>query len=378
MSILRPKTVSLDTSTWGLLAKEQSLEARHIRGILSSGDIIPFFTDTVLRELFAHENNDIVEARLEMIRRLPFVTYLRGCGNHASIGWLLDLRETEIAVIRDLAGASAKEVLEKARGQIEYQFCSGDDFFQRFHEEWKITRLLAPSFRANTPEITALTQFPLPGVDLSQKIPSASDEVSFRSFEDFRHLVLNHYEWLVQKLRIDGDKAIKNPEQTAASFLHEICANMENIFDSREDILEKILAEAGVERTRLPPKPTIDDIGFESIFIGYLKTHERRLNLPFGSLKQFICQEQVPSWLVWKEVARAIRRLRKSEASSFNDKLMLPFALYLDGVEVDKRIRNCVREAAPSDPLMGIVNDRVFRRKTLEDLAATLKKIAGS
>jgi hypothetical protein len=163
MSIFRPKIVSLDTSTWGLIAKVQSSEAREIRAILSSGDIIPFFTDTVLRELFAHENNDIVEARLEMIRRLPFVTYLRGCGNHACVGWLLDLRETEIAVIRDLSRATANEVLEDVRGLIVDQFCSGDDFFQRFHEEWKFIRLLAPSFRANTPEITALTQFPLPG-----------------------------------------------------------------------------------------------------------------------------------------------------------------------------------------------------------------------
>lgn len=201
MSIFRPKIVSLDTSTWGLLAKDQSAEVRRIHSILCSGDIIPFFTDTVLMELFAHENNDVVEARLEMIRRLPFVTFLRGCANHASVGWLLDLRETEIAVIRDLSRATANDVLENVRGQIVDQFCSGDDFFQRFHEEWMGTRLLAPSFRAHTPEIATLTQFPLPGVNLSQKIPSDSDEVSFRSFEDFRRLVLNQYEWLEQKIR---------------------------------------------------------------------------------------------------------------------------------------------------------------------------------
>lgn len=248
----------------------------------------------------------------------------------------------------------------------------------RYASPLSVTPEGAPSRTSRSSNLQKHFYTPLPGVNLSQKIPPASDEVSYRSFDDFRQVVFNQYEWLVQKLRIDGDKAIKKPEQTAASFLHEICADMKNVFDSGDDILEKLLAEAGVERSRLPLNPTIDDISFETIFIGYLKTHERRLNLPFGTLKQFIRQEQVPSWLVWKGLTRAIRRLRKAEASSFNDKLMLPFALYLDGVEVDKRIRNCVREGAPSDPFMGIVNERVFHRKTLKDLAASLKKIAGS
>lgn len=378
MALFRPKIVSLDTATWGLLAKDQTPETQRIHRIFSSGKVIPFFTDTVLMELFGHGNDEVVKTRIAMIRRLPFVTFMKGCANHASVGWLLDLREAEMLAIRDLPEANTQDVLERVRGQIADQFCSGADFCQRYLDEWIGTRALAPFIATETAEVATLAQFPLPGVDLSARIPTSPDDVKYRSLEEFKNHVASQYEWLVHKFKTDGDKGIKDPERAAASFLREICDDMERILDTGEDIMERLLAQAGVERSRLPQKATIDDVSFEGIFISFFKTHERRLGLPPGTLKQFVRQEQVPSWIVWREVARTIRRLQKAEASTLNDKQMMPFALYLDGVEVDKRIRHCIREAVSSDPLMKIVDARVFRRKNLTDLANQLEKIAGS
>lgn len=376
MALLRPKIVSLDTATWGLLAKEQTPETQRIHRILSSGELIPFFTDTVLMELFGHGNDEVVTARITMIRRLPFVTFLKGCANHASVGWLLDLREAEILAIRDLPEPTAQNVLERVRGQIADQFCSGADFCQRYLDEWMATRALAPLIGAETAEIATLAQFPLPGVNLNDKIPTSPDGVKYRSLEEFKNHVASQYEWLAHKFRTDGDKGIRDPERAAANFLREICDDMEMIYDDSVDITERLLTQAGVERSRLPPNPTIDDVGFEGLFTSYFKTHERRLGVPPGTLKQFVRQEQIPSWIVWREVARTIRRLQKAEASTLNDKMIMPFALYIDGVEVDKRTRHCIREAVPSDPLMKIVDSRTFRRKNFTDLGNQLEKIA--
>ena len=378
MSLFHPKIVSLDTATWGLLAKDQTPDTLRIQRIFSSGEVIPFFTDTVLMELFGHGNDEVVETRMSMVRSLPFVTFMKGCANHASVGWLLDLREAEMLSIRDLPEANAQEVLKRVRGQIADQFCSGADFCQRYRDEWMATRTLAPFIATETAEIATLAQFPLPGVNLSDKIPASPEGVKYRSLEEFKNLVARQYEWLAHKFKTDGDKGIKDPERAAASFLREICDDMDMIFDNSGDITEMLLTQAGVERSRLPPNPTIDDVGFEGLFILYLKTHERRLGLPRGTLKQFVRQEQVPSWIVWREVARTIRRLQKAEASTLNDKMIMPFALYIDGVEVDKRIRHCIREAVSFDPLMKIVDSRVFRRKNLTDLANQLEKIGES
>jgi len=378
MEIIRPKIVSLDTATWGLIAKEQSLAVDRINRIFWSGAVVPFFMDTVIMELLAHGNDNVVKSRIAMIRRLPFVHFMKGCPGHAGVGWLLDLREAEMAVIRDFPNAKSEDVLNIVRSQVTSQFCAGAEFCDRYYSEWMNTRQLAPLFTSETPEIAAFTQFPLPGVNLRDKIPASSEEIDYRSFEEFENIVCGQHKWLTHKLKTNGDEKINDPEKAAAKFLREICDDMKGILDGRGDITEALLAQAGVERSRLPPKPTIDDVGFEYTFVGHLQTHERRLKLPQGTLKQFVRKEQLPSWIVWREVSRAIRRLPKAEASSLNDKMIVPFALYLDGVEVDKRIRNCIREASSTHPLMKITDAHVFRSKPLKALADHLESIAAS
>lgn len=86
-------------------------------------------------------------------------------------------------------------------------------------------------------------------------------------------------------------------------------------------------------------------------------------------------QEQVPSWIVWREVDRAMKRLQKAEASSLADKWMVPFALYVDGFEADKRVCHCIRDALPSHSLLKTVHDHVFRRRNLEDLGEKLEAL---
>jgi hypothetical protein len=126
----------------------------------------------------------------------------------------------------------------------------------------------------------------------------------------------------------------------------------------------------------LPHNPTIEDVGYEAMFVGHFRTHERRLNLPPGTLKRFVRQEQVPSWVVYREVDRMMKRLQKAEGSSLGDKWVVGFALYLDGLEVDQRVYHCIRQASKSHPLMRTVESRVFRRKSLSDLAMILERIA--
>ncbi len=141
------------------------------------------------------------------------------------------------------------------------------------------------------------------------------------------------------------------------------------------DVLDNILEMCGVERSRLPHKPTIADIGYEAHFVGTLKIHERRLKLRPGTLHQFVRQDNVPSWVVWREVDRAVKRLAKAEGSSLNDKMILPFALYVDALEVDKRIMDCVRQSAPRSALVQQIQPRIFRRKKLADLITKLESL---
>jgi len=375
--MFKPKLVSLDTSSWDLLTKQQSAACGRIQKVFASGSVIPFFTSTHLEELMQHGNQSVVEARQMMLRRLPFVTYLRGRNSgHGDVGWLLDLREAEFDVLCEQPQATAEIVVEQVRQRVANRFRSGAELCDRNVAQWRWHRQLAPALLADTPEVASLAQFSLPGVNLKQKVPATSGDLEVRTVEEIREHFAGQFEWLVTKLANDGDPKLINHEQVAANYLREIVDDMTPLLEGAGDLLEKLLAQSGVERSRLPPNPTIEDVGYEAHFIGTLRVHERRLNLPPGTLKKLVRQEQVPSWIIFRELDRTSKRVRKAEASSLADKWMAPFALYLDGFEADKRVVHCFREALLSHPLVPAAYQRIFRRRSLADLADKLEALA--
>jgi hypothetical protein len=373
----RPKVVCLDTASWDLLTRKQTCAAQRIFDLFKSGSIIPFLTSTHLDELMQHGDRAVVDSRQAFLRRLPFVAYIQGRYGEGEVGWLLDLCELEMGVLCDSHDGTAESVLEAVRGRVVNRFCSGSELYDQNIDYWEAHRFLEPAFR-NTPEVASLAQFTLPDVNLRQKIPGPSDSVTFRTFDEARQLVGGRLDWLVAKLKTDGDPRLKNHERVAAKHLTEILEDLEPLLTSGGDVVGKMLSQFGVERSRLPPSPTIDDVGYETTFIGHLRVHERRLGLPPGTLKQFVSQDQVPSWIVWRETDRAMKRLRKAEASSLADKWMLPFALYIDAFEADKRVCNCVREAETSHPLLKRVQKNLFRRRSVEELDDKLTALAAN
>src|SRR5439155_24616285 len=68
--------------------------------------------------------------------------------------------------------------------------------------------------------------------------------------------------------------------------------------------------------------------------------------------------------------------LKKAEGSSLNDAMIVPFALYIDAVEVDKRVFHCVQQRRSRHPLMDRVVARLFCSKGLRDLASKLETMA--
>jgi hypothetical protein len=151
-----------------------------------------------------------------------------------------------------------------------------------------------------------------------------------------------------------------------ASVLHEM----------EGDFFENLLSSGGIERDRLPPDPTYGDAIYEATFVPALGVHERRLNLPPGTLRQFVRQDRVPSWIVWRQTDQAMKTLKKAEGSSINDAMIVPFALYIDAVEVDKRVFHCVQQRRSRHPLMDTVFARLFCSKGLGDLASNLEAMA--
>lgn len=380
--ILSPKLVALDTATWGLLASENSEDVHRIFRTFESGVIIPFFTSIHLSELTQHGGDEVLKKRIQMLRRLLFVSYIKATDPGDIVGFLLDLHEREIQALLHEPTLSVDEVANRVRPKVADGFCSGSDLCNQLEDQWLSWRaLFAKDVLRKNAETASITHFPLPGVNLDEKIPNLSEGIEIRSKEEAVRFFQDRIPWPVEKLKVDGDKYFREtPDEeeayrVAASFLQECYEDIVPLMDDPANFLEKLLEQAGVERGRLSENPTIGEVGEEATFMEYLKTHERRLNLPAGTIKNFVRREFLPSWIVRILVDQKIKKMQRAEGSSLNDKFMIPFAMYLDAFEADKRICDCVRRASKEHPFMATVNQRIFRRGSMTELAGRLEAL---
>lgn len=86
----------------------------------------------------------------------------------------------------------------------------------------------------------------------------------------------------------------------------------------------------------------------------------------------------IPSWIVWREVDRAMKNFPKAAASNLNDKSIIPFALYVDGLECDKRVRDLVKQATKRHALLGVVAKKLLGRTSYASLMQQLEQIAAA
>ena len=139
------------------------------------------------------------------------------------------------------------------------------------------------------------------------------------------------------------------------------------------DFVDALLKSDGVERHRMPDNPTVDDICYESIFVGQMTVHARRLSKSKDDLLRLVRKEQIPAWVIWKEIDLRVRQLPKAEVGNLNDKYILAFGPYVDVLNVDKRIAELLRQASKTHPLLETVYKRVPEKRGLRGLLDHLR-----
>lgn len=373
--IIRPKLLCLDTSSWSRLARESATSpyAQNVLSALGTGRLVPFFTSSHLEELAQHENDEEFEKRLSLLRSLPFVGFFKICSQIEQVGNPIEVREFEMRAVVERSATNHAQVVELVQPEVTNGFCSGNEFHS-IHSQALSTyrKYFAKTRLTDAARNASLSHFPLPGYNPDEKLPMNSRGLRMRTKQEAGNYFGKQISWLARKLQSDGDLRADSSDsssQIAQHFLRETFEQSLPLFDMEGDPLENHLKIFGVQRERLPAKPTYGDVGYEAVFMKQIELHEDRLSLPRGTLARLIRKESLPSWVVWQEVDRAMKRLQKAEASSLNDKWMVPFSLYVDAMEVDKRVLDCVKQAAARHPLLKQVQSRLFRSRDLKDLS---------
>ncbi len=374
-----PKFVCLDSSTWGHLSKDRKKDshAQRIIPILNLGTLVPYFTWHHIEEICQHADDLIYENRVSLIHSLRFVAFPKQSRQIANVGNIIDLQSFEIMAMLHNPTLSFEQLTNIVRPNITNGFCSGREFCAANRSWWDIDRThFATQRQARNAQIASIVQFPMG--DKKTKISNSSEGLRLRSEADAKVQFAKMTGLLAMRLRNDGDQRLSDPEQLAADFMRQTYAEGLSMHSMEGDNFDRLLQLYRVDRSRLPKNFTMEDVGYEGIFRKILELHESWLSLPHNSLHTVLKQDMIPSWIVWREVDRAMKNFPKAAASNLNDKAIIPFALYVDGLECDKRVRDSVKQAMKRHRLLAMIEKKLLRRKNYADLMLQLEHIAAA
>lgn len=376
--LIQPKLICLDTATWGNLARDiktNSLAQRIIQ-LIQTDYVIPYITWHHISEMMHHGNDAVVEERIDLLRSLKFVAYPRQREDYANVGSVVDLRDAELSALLESPDANHAQIIEMVRPLMINGFLNGIDFCNTNEEWWSFYRnQFGEETLRNQTEIAAVTHFP--SIDDDEQVSDIGKYKLCSSEQAAQYFAV-----LAQKLELRLNSDVKKPlsgaKRIAQEIMNEAYQDGMADYDKQKEGIDWLLELYDVKRERLPSKPTIGDIGDEAVFIKQLTVHERRLNLPPGSLRQALRKEMLPSWTVWQKLHRAIRRLPKAESGNVNDKMIATFGLYVDYIQLDKRIRNCVIQIARRSELFTGLQSKLITAGNYNSLILELERIHAS
>lgn len=373
--VVRSKIISLDTATWGNLArdKDRDVAARKLIRRLSVGDVIPFLSWHHIAELAHHGSEQVFRQRVALLRSLPFIGFLKQSQEKAYIGSIVDLRNAEIAEALADPTADHAKIIDRAKDKVTNGFASGLDLCRDNEEWWGIYReSFAKDFKRRNAEISALMHFPT--TDLSEKVFARNQRL--RPLNEAQAQFKKMAQTLAQRLKKDVKKALPNPEFLAQDFMREAYEDGLAMYKDNTTGIDALLKVYGVDRRRLPTKATVADVGDEAVFVKQLSINESQLGLPIGTLQQVIKKEMLPSWVVWQGLSRALLKLPKAESGNLNDKSIVPFGLYVDAFQTDKRIRDAIRRAGQASSLFNVLQRKVFKASDYEGLCTEIDNVS--
>ena len=356
-----------------MVAKPHLLEAKELRTLLHSGDWIPYVTWHHLEELVSHENDAVVKKRLDFIAEFSHVAYLRQTRDGPNLGSGMDVRDCEIAFLVDHPNASHDEIIEGVRPIVRSGFCSGREFLADNAEWWEFFRTyLAQQSLARKEEIVNLTHFPTS--NMKERLPGPGQSPPPRSGEEGVKHFTRMASRLERKIRDHGDCRRVDPKVAARRLMREAYDETLPILKEGGDFVDGMMKRDGVSRDRLPINPTFEDMAYEGIFVGQMGVHARRLLKNKEELLSIVRKERLPAWVVWQEVDRRLKQLPNAQLGNLNDKHLLDFGLYVDVINVDKRIADLLRQAAGGHPLLRRVYGRIPQGRGMSGLLKHLQK----
>lgn len=358
--ILIPRIVMLDTSHLGEMSRDywDASSYRRVRETvdeLAAANWYIGITFSHIAELIRHRDDRVVNDRLEFLRVLPHVAWVRPyCGNWFP-GTIVDVHLREIECRFELPNSDAELRIEHLR-PIIWETGTGAEIIQKDFPGWKPLRSQAQRhvhdeiyiesmIRPDAGRIRSTTIGEMRKLPIREKSERAKFLQRFAA--EFQRQLIEH-----------GDPKLTRPDLAANTFALDAVKRIEKAEQRSDNPTAELLFEYGIDEELLDPLMTMEDFGFLTVFARRLQLLAEMLRPPRLLTLQEIKSEDLPSWLIYRELMRAHGRECRVAGSNMGDSDIASVGLYADMCVVDKRTHNHLRQSRRRIPSLSIFLNR--------------------
>jgi hypothetical protein len=155
-----------------------------------------------------------------------------------------------------------------------------------------------------------------------------------------------------------GDLRLANPKAAAREFALNTLERIEEAEKVSDNPTAALLWEHGIDESSLDSSMTMEDLGFLTVFATRLKLLGARLRPPKVLSVRDLGMDDLPSWLIYRELMRLHSREHRIKGSNMGDSEIAGIALYADTCVVDKRTHNHLNQSRKRIPALGKRIDR--------------------
>jgi hypothetical protein len=381
MAIVLAKYVAIDSATLGQIAKDywsaSSVDREKARTFVratTEAGIYLTLTTSHICELLGHKDVGRVRERVQWLRELPFVAWIRPYSRVGSFGGMFDLLMHELhAVVHDGAKDWAT-IIEQVRAKL---LCTGigRDVFADTPRLWETLsvatqrHLALGQYAASLLRIDPGDLFDSKYGDLTplSELPELSAEIEAEQFADY-------FEELKSRFSERGDSRI-SATAAATRLGRKVLDDLEKVRAIGGNPYVAILQVYGIPRELVTEKTTMRRLRELSIYVGLLKMLVDELNPAAKVTVLDVSPESLPSSVIERELQHCQRSAERVSGSDMGDSHIAPFSLYLDAVEVDKRTDDHLRKIRRGNPRVAQHLGHVFRCSDYANLPTRLVEL---
>jgi len=364
LTLAIPKILVLDSATIGKVSKDYwdsniflRNKARTFINRLQYLSVFVTFTATHLIELFRYGDEQVVQARLRFLRRIPLIAWLRSYDNSQLPGGIPDLLLRELHVVVHSKIREWREIVDAVRPELwemgigSKTFLDNDEFLSDI-KRWSHHLLEKEIY---TESIARTDPGQMSDVKLCEVL-----RLPLRAKEERDAYIDRFAQELQKQLEQHGDERFDNPQKAAIDFANSTLQDVKAVDEIGGNPIQILLKSVDVPLELLYPEMTCREFGELAIYANRLKKISKSLCPPIELTINDIPPDTLPSYVLERKLALIQRKAERVSGSNMGDRHITPLIFYSYGVEVDKRTYELLNQVRRKEPKLASLMGKFF------------------